>query len=264
MESDREGVIVGKQGDRYVKQIITPEEVRREIESLKDLIKWIRENCEVHPVTASLQMNLLCKRKLDSVFQPSFIDTMLIASQPGHLLFSDDGPLRYYAKTNFSSDAGTDFHIDGVWTQVVLEHCVNKNLLDRTEYNKMVIKLVCSNYHHTEFNAEVLMEAAKQSDWKPSGPYDCLVQVLGDQTVHLPSALDVAADFLFELWTQSIVPSQSDYLTHTLLDGLTFGRRPRSVLMELANRVLRKFEFHPLAEREVLSLIQANALTRIF
>ena len=264
MESDREGIIVGKQGDRYVKHIITPEEVQREIEHLKGLIKWIRENCEVHPVTAALQMNLLRKQKLDSVFQPSFIDTMLTASQPGHLLFSDDGPLRHYAKTNFSSDARTDFHIDGVWTQVVLEHCVNRNLLSGTDYNKMIIKLVCSNYYHTEFDAEVLMEAARQSDWKPSGPYDCLVQALGGQRVSLSSALNVATDFLFELWTQPIVPSRSDYLTHALLDGLTFGRRPRSVLMELANRVLHRFEFHPLAEQEVLSLIQANALTRIF
>ena len=85
MEADREGIIVGKQGDRYVKQIITPEEVRREIESLKDLIKWIRENCEVLPCTAVLEMNLLRKREFDSVFQQSFIDTMLIASQPGAL-----------------------------------------------------------------------------------------------------------------------------------------------------------------------------------
>ena len=181
MESDREGVIVGKQGDRYVKQIITPEEVRREIESLKDLIKWIRENCEVHPVTASLQMNLLCKRKLDSVFQPSFIDTMLISSQPGCLLLSDDERLRFYAKTSFNSDAGIDVCIDGVWTQVVLEHCISRNFLDRTEYNKMVIKLICLNYNHTDFDAEVLIEAARQSDWNPSEPYNSLVQALGSQ-----------------------------------------------------------------------------------
>ena len=264
MDSDRERMIIEKQGNRYVNHIITAEEARRESEYLEDFIKWIRENCEVHPCTAALQMNLLRKRELDSIFQPYFIDSLLIAAQPDHLLFSDDMRLRHYAKMNFSSDTGTNSDIEGVWTQVVLEYCANKNLLDRTEYNKMIIKLVCLNYYHTEFDAEVLIEAAKQSDWNPSEPYNTLVQALGGQRVSLSSVLEVATDFLFELWTQPIVHSGSVYLTHALLDGLTLGRRPQSVLMELADQVLRRFELHPLAEREVLSLIRANMRTHTF
>ena len=58
-------------------------------------------------------------------------------TQPGHLLLSDDERLRFYAKTNFNSDAGTNFQIDGVWTQVVLEHCLNLNVLDKAQYDKM-------------------------------------------------------------------------------------------------------------------------------
>lgn len=264
MWSERGSISIEKQGDGYVKHVTNPEEIRRGIEYLKDIIKWIRVNCEVQPVTAALQINQLRKRKFDDAFQSFFIDTLLIASQPDHLLLSDDERLRQYAKTNFSNEIGTDFDIDGVWTQVVLQHCVHRNFLDRDEYNKMVIKLVCSNYHHTKFNAEVLMEAARQSDWNPSEPYNSLVQALGSQEVNLPSALDVAADFLFELWTQSIVHSRSIYLTQTLLDGLTSGRRAQVVLIELADQVLNRFELYPFAEREVLSLIRAYALTRTF
>ena len=264
MWSEREAISPWKERGQYIKYIIKPEDVRRNIERLEDLVKWITENCEVHPCTAALQMNLLRKRELDDLFQPFFIDTLLIASQPRCLLLSDDERLRFYAKTGFNSDAGTNLRIDGVWTQAVLEHCVNRNLLDRTEYNKMVIKLICLNYYHTKFDAEVLIEAAKQSDWKPSEPYNSLVQALGGQKVSLSFALNVATDFLFELWTQPILDSRSIHLTHALLDGFTFGRRPRSVLMELADRVFDKLEYHPVAQREVLSLIRANALTHTF
>ena len=256
MWSEQEGMTFGKEGDRYVKYMINPEDTRRNIEDLKNIIKWIRENCEAHPVTAALQMNLLRKQKLDNLFQPSFIDTMLIASQPGYLLFSDDEQLRLYAKTNFNSDAGTDFDIDGVWTQVVLEHCVNRNLLDRAEYNKMTIKLVCSNYYHTEFDAEVLIEAAKQSDWKPIEPYNRLVQVLSEPGVSLSSALDLAADFLFELWTQPILSSQSKSLTLYLLEELTAGRRIQIVLHQLAKRIRGRSPLYSLAEERILSLIE--------
>ena len=256
MGSDRERMVVGKQGDRYVKYIITPEEVQREIEHLKDLSKWIRENCEVHPVTAALQINQLHKRKLDDVFQPFFIDTLLIASQPGCLLLSDDEQLRLYAKTGFNSDTGIDFDIDGVWTQVVLEHCVNRSLLDRTEYNKMTIKLVCSNYYHTEFNADILIEAAKQSDWNPSEPYKNLVQTLGGQGVSLSSALNVATEFLFQLWNQSLLPGQFKSLTFCLFEELTSGRSTRLVLKRLKNRVLGESILYSLAEERILSLIE--------
>ena len=256
MWSEREAISPWKEGGQYIKYVIKPEDVRRDIERLEDLVKWIRENCEVRPCTAALQMNLLHKRELDDLFQPFFIDTLLIASQPGYLLFSDDERLRFYAKTGFNSDAGTDFDIDGVWTQVVLEHCISRNLLDRTEYNKMVIKLICLNYYHTEFDAEVLIEAAKQSDWKPSEPYNNLVQALGGQRVSLSFALNVATDFLFELWTQPFLLNQPKSLTLCLFEGLTSRRRTLIVLRQLANRIRGRSPLHSWAEERILSLIQ--------
>ena len=217
---------VGKEGDQYVRTVINPEEVRQTIEYLGDILKWIRGNCEVHPCTAALQMNQLRKQELDNVLQSFFVDTLLIASQPRHLLLSDDEPLRSYAKTHLNRDAGTNFHIDGVWTQVVLEHCVNRNLLDKSEYDNMTIKLVCSHYYHTVFNANLLIEAAKQSDWQPVEPYSSLVQALGNQRTSLLSALNVAVDFLYQLWLEPILPSQREYLALGLLGGLTSGRIP--------------------------------------
>ena len=126
MWSKREGMIVGKEGNQYVKQIINPEEMKQGIEYLKDIIHWIRENCEVGEATAGSEMNQLRRRELNDRLQQHFLDTALLASQPGCLLFSDDGRLRHYAKTSLNSDAGTNFQIDGVWTQVLLEHCVKQ------------------------------------------------------------------------------------------------------------------------------------------
>ncbi len=256
MWSEREALSPWKEGEKYINYIIKPEDVRQNIKRLEELVKWIRENCDVHPVTAALQMNLLRKRELDNMFQSCFIDTMLVASQPKHLLFSDDERLRLYAKTGLNSDAGTDFDIDGVWTQVVLEHCVNKNLLHKTEYDKMTIQLICSHYYYTEFDAEVLIEAARQSDWKPAEPYNRLVQVLSEPGVNLSSALDMAADFLFELWTQPILSSQSKSLTLYLFKGLTAGRRTQIVLHQLAKRIHGRSPLYSLAEECLLSLIE--------
>ena len=263
MWSEREGMILEKSEGRYVKQMIKPEDVKRGIEYLKGIIKWMSENCKILPCTAALQMNQLRKRKFDEMFQPCFMDTLLIASEPGYLLLSDDERLRSYAKANLNKDAGTDFQINGVWTQVVLEHCVKTNLLEKSDYDKMTIKLICSHYYYTEFNSEVLIEAAKQSDWKPTEPYNSLVQALGYQEANFLSTLDEIVEFLFKLWSESIQFTQREHLTLSLLDGLTSGQRTRVILKQLASQVYNKYTLHPFAKPEILSLIQAYAQTHL-
>ena len=255
MWSKREGMIVKKKGNQYVKQIIKPEETKQGIEYLKDIIHWIRENCEVGQDTVISQMNQLRRRELNDRLQQHFLDTVLLASQPGHLLFSDDGRLRHYAKTSLNSDAGTNFQIDGVWTQVLLEHCVKQNLLDKADYDEMTIKLVCLHYYHTQFDANLLLEIAKRANWKISEPYNSFVLALGRDRMHLNYALDVTVDFLFILWEESISFRQKEFLTLGLLTGLTYGRNAHTVLSQLENLIQNKHTLFLPVENSILRRI---------
>ncbi len=255
MWSKREGMIVGKKGKQYIKQIIKPEETKQGIEYLKNIIHWIRNNCEVGQATAGSEMNQLRRRELNDMLQQHFLDTVLLASQPGHLLFSDDGRLRHYAKTTLNSDAGTNFQIDGVWTQVLLEHCVKQNLLDKADYDEMTIKLVCSRYYHTQFDANLLLEIAKRANWKISEPYNSFVLALGRDRMHLNYALDVAVDFLFILWEESISFRQKEFLTLGLLTGLTYGRNAHTVLSQLENLIQNKHTLFLPVENSILRRI---------
>ena len=254
---------VGKEGDQYIRTDLNPGDIRQNVEYLTSIIKWIRENCEVDPCTRALEMNQLRKQEFYDLFQQLFVDTILIASQPGYLLFSDDEILRSYAKTNFGIDAGISCHVDGVWTQVVLKHCVHRNLLDKAEYNKMTIELVRSRYYHTIFDTDVLIEAARQADWKPAEPYNSLVQTFGDRRTNLLSALNGTVDFLFELWIQPILVDPRKSLTFRLLDELTSGREIRAVLIALANRINNRSTLRHLAKQDILLAINTYAQTHL-
>ena len=256
MWSKREGMVVGKKGNRYVKQIINPEEMKHGIEYLKNIIHWIRENCEVGQDPVMSQMNQLHRRELNDMLQQHFLDTVLLATQQGHLLFSDDGRLRHYAKTSLNSDAGTNFQIDGVWTQVLLEYCVKQNLLDKADYDEMTIKLVCSRYYHTQFGADLLMEVAKRSNWKISEPYNSFVLALGEERMNLQTALDVSVDFLFTLWEESISFRQKEFLTLGLLTGLTYGRNAYQVLNRLEYLIKNKHRLFLPVENSILRQIR--------
>ena len=256
MLSHRESMSIEKQGNRYVRHMINPDDVKRSIERLKKLIKWIRENCDVLPCTPALQMNRLRKQKLDEAVHSIFVDTLLIAAQPGHLLLSDDERLRDYAKTAFNSDAGTNFQIEGVWTQIVLEHCLNLNLLDKAQYDKMIIQLVCSNYYHTEFDTDVLMEALKQANWNLAEPYNSLVQALREQRMSLQDALNVSVDFLFKIWEEPIPYGQLKFVTLGLLAGLTSGRNTHKVLSQLEYLIQNKHTLFLPIENRIIRQIQ--------
>lgn len=256
MWSKREGMIVGKEGNRYVKQIINPEEMKQGIEYLKDIIHWIRNNCEVGQDPVMSQVNQLRRRELNDMLQQHFLDTVLLATQQDHLLFSDDGRLRHYAKTSLNNDAGTNFQIKGVWTQVLLEHCVNENLLDKVDYDEMTIKLVCSHYYHTVFDSDLLLEIAKRADWKLSEPYNSFVLALGEERMNGHTALDVSVDFLFTLWDESIPFRQKEFLTLGLLTGLTYGRDSRTVLGQLENLIQNKHTLFFPVENSILRQIR--------
>ena len=190
------------------------------------------------------------------MLQQHFLDTVLLATQPEHLLFSDDGRLRHYAKTTLNSDAGTNFQIEGVWTQVLLEHCVNQNLLDKADYDEMTIKLVCSHYYHSRFDADLLMEVVKRSNWKLSEPYNSFVLALGEERMNGHSALDVAVDFLFKLWEESILFRQKEFLTLGLLTGLTYGRDAHKVLNRLEYLIQNKHRLFLPVENSILRQIR--------
>ena len=257
MWSQREGMNISKQGNRYVRHMINPEDRRRNVEFLKGIINWIRENCEVLPCTSMLHMNLFQKQRFDDMLQPLFVDTLLIASQPGHLLLTDDGQLRTYAETNFNSDAGTNFQFDGVWTQVVLEHCLNQNVLDKDEYSKMAIQLVCFHYYHTEVDSDTLMGALKQANWNLAEPYNRLVQALGGQKMRLQEALNMSVDFLFKIWEEPIPYSQLKYVTLGLLAGLTSGRDTHTILRQLEYQIQNKHTLFFPVENRILRQIEA-------
>ena len=256
MWSKREGMIVGKEGNRYVKQIINPEKMKQGIEYLINIVNWIKDNCEVGQATVGLEMNQLRRRELNDMLQQHFLDTVLLASQSEHLLFSDDGRLRHYAKTSLNNDAGTNFQIDGVWTQVLLEHCVKQNFLDKVDYDEMTIKLVCSRYYHTVFEADLLLEIAKRANWQLSEPYNSFVLALGRERMNLNSALEVSVDFLFTLWEESISFREKEFLTLGLLTGLTYGRNAHTVLNRLEYLIENRHALFLPVENSILRQIR--------
>ena len=95
-------MMLGKEGDTFVRQEITAEQVQAYVKHLESVIKWIEVSCDVLPCEPALRMRRRYKQHLEDLLGVSSVDTMLVASEPGRLLYSDDAGLREVASSRVS------------------------------------------------------------------------------------------------------------------------------------------------------------------
>ncbi|MEN6554196.1 MAG: hypothetical protein ABFC34_15060 [Methanobacterium sp.] len=144
--------------------------IERNINYLEDLLVWIEHNCEVLSCRGALKINRNKRVQFNNLLSKSFMDTILIASDEGNLLYSDDGPLRLIAKEKFD--------VNGIWTQAVLLECLKRNNLKIDGYNKAIVKLLSFDYNSTYYNAQIIITAAEESEWISSNPYNTVINVI--------------------------------------------------------------------------------------
>ena len=244
-----------EESGQFINVEVSEEDIKQDLEKLEHILEWIKHNCDVLPCNAALSMNREDKRHLNEMLSTCFIDTILIANEPGNALFSDDERLRSYAKT--------EYDVDGVWTQLVLMYCLGHGFLEKAKYDKITVKLASAYYFHTSVDADTLIEAAKQAEWKADYPFTTVVQILNGRTSDVDSALRVAVDFLYQLWRQSILPVQRDNLTSELMGSIIDGRNRINTLNLFGQYVQIRFVILPLAERQILATLETWKRTHI-
>jgi hypothetical protein len=163
------------------------------------------------------------------------------------------------------SFAKISYGVDGAWSQALLEQLLSKGKTDDRTYQKLVIKLVLSNYHHTSITAETKEEAAKQSAWKPDRQFEKVAGVLSGGNSDDFSAVKVASDFIYKLYTQQLFLADPRILLFSVLDLLFTSRARGSILLaELINHIRSRFVWLPARQEEIVQLIYEWARRHIF
>jgi tetratricopeptide (TPR) repeat protein len=235
-------------GQRVMRQF-TPEYVAQRRTYFEQLIGWVRSNCYILPCRRALTMSRDEREKRNEVLGFSFVDTLLIASEPGRILYSDDQWLRYFARV----ESG----VGGVWTQLVLNYCLQQKYLDNAKYYEVTQQLINWGYDYTLVDADILLEGARQAGWNPQIQYLAVLKVLEDERTSADYIPFVATEFLYKLYNEDIVPHYRDYLILELLKAIKakmFQRR--SIIERLIYHIQKKFALLPTRKKEILGLIR--------
>ncbi len=229
---------MGKQGDQYVREEISAEQIGKNSEYLKGILDWIKDNCIITPCHEALKMDSSQREKLYDIFGVSFIDTVLIAKQENALLYSEDERLRTYAATTYKTQ--------GIWIQAILEHLLNTGSLSNDQYQEAVIKLVNSGYFFISINADTLIAATKKSNWKPDSSFLKLVSLLDGKTCDSVPAVIVVSHYIEQLLNQPIFLDDPKNLCFVVLDNATNNREhKKQFIKSLELRVKQLLRFSP-------------------
>jgi len=240
---------VEPRGESFVRREVTEEEMTAHLMSLERLLGWIATNCTVLAWSPDLATKREERKELEEIAGEACLDTVLAACDPTRLLLSDDLRLRQLAKA--------EFNVDGVFTQPLLRLAVERGVIDIQTYNKAVVRLAAAGYLHTRLDGAAFLEAARQAEWAVAHPFSRITWLLRSPFCDEDSAVRVVADFLRQMWQQTILPRSTDYLVFRLLDELAAGRNTLQVTDKLFVAVAQRFTIIPVAVTELAKLINA-------
>ena len=167
-------------------------------------------------------------------------------------MYSDDQWLRWYAH----ADSG----VSGVWTQVILKHCLEQQSVNESLYQKSVIQLAANGYTYTVIDADILMASAKLAAWKIQPVYTAALKALANEkNTNLGYVISVSADFIKKLYLEVIVTEihwlePREPLVLELLRVLV-KRSKIDFIRKLKSALSQRFELIPLKEKEVFLVL---------
>lgn len=244
----KHGILFYFEGELIFKDVDS-KDVQEKIDLYKQMLSWISTNCDILPCTKALYINREERKKDEKLLGQTFADTILIATENENILYCDDKMLNLVAKQKYN--------VDGIWTQVLLLHCLNNSLINNEQYSKLTIELISLHYYHTAINSNVLLEAAKKSNWTLESSLTNVLKLLNGKYCNEESALNVVTHFLSIIWTDE-TPLQNLYvIVFSLLNTLVDERFSPLVINKLKIIVIESVGLFSVEDKEgILELIR--------
>jgi tetratricopeptide (TPR) repeat protein len=243
---------VSKEGDKFIKEEITEEQIQKNKEYLESIVKWIGEKCDILPLSVDIPIEIEKKNQNEKLLGKESSDTILIAKESGRILYSDDERLRSFAKNSYDTP--------GVYTQLLMMEMLDKGVIAREKYAQCIIKLINSNYYHTGVSKDVILEAAKQSSWRITEPLTTMVNKLKGKGADLNSAVAVGSEVLREMWGKEEIKISEDEkteITKYLIDALIEDRSMPETLQRLKLEIDRLFIYDSVNKEKIKSSIRS-------
>jgi predicted Zn-dependent protease len=138
-------------------QDVTQEQVAFQINFLNSIDAWFKRYAKVDSSGKELALQWKQRDGLNEILGASFVDSLLVASQKGYVLVSDDCQLRMLGRNEFG--------IRSVWTGNLIVHLNQLGIVSTDKVENFFIQAIASRYRHVPISPQLLLRAVKNSGW---------------------------------------------------------------------------------------------------
>lgn len=209
----KESVVMFKSESGYIYTETTQEQHESHIKSLRNIVEVLETNCKIISSNALAAMEPKERETFIEGFGRYGADAILLTTSPGVVLWTDDQAQATVAKAEYG--------VSRVWTQVMIEKCVDSGFVETGVYLDASAKLGGYGYYFTGINPEIIRQAGVISDWQlDSWPLARVLSIFADESIELEQLLHLAAGFLKLLFQETILFTTRQSITVEILENI--------------------------------------------
>jgi len=213
---------IAHEAGQLVRVATTGETVQAARAHFESLLTWLRGNVLIRPITSSTYARQAAHREVGHQLGHSFWDSMLVASEPGRLLVSDDAVLRQLYLAEFSGPS--------VSSASLLQKEATDGVIAKERYEDIALRLLCMRYRYIPTDVSVVVTAARNEAWRPQGSLALVLEVLNGPVVNVQWATILAAQFFRAIWLEGVERQKRENLYTAVLSALCTERQVAEAL----------------------------------
>ncbi len=216
---------------------------------LKGLADALQSVCRVRDGAVLASIDHDRRERLISFFGRHGAESIVIASMPGHVLWTDDMILADLAKTEFG--------VRRVWTEAALQARAQAGNLDPAELATASTKLAGWGYSFTTPSIETLMRAGSVAVWNPDQfPLKQALDQFADDSMNTSDAVRLAAELIVKMYNDPYLRGQRRTVTSRLLDRLAMRPGGREAVAALPRSLPIRFGLDLMGARELSDVVR--------
>jgi tetratricopeptide (TPR) repeat protein len=216
---------------------------------LKGLADALQSVCRVRDGAVLASIDPERRERLVKFFGRHGAESIVIASMPGHVLWTDDMILADLAKTEFG--------VRRVWTEAALQARAQAGNLDPAELATASTKLAGWGYSFTTPSIETLMRAGSVAVWNPDQfPLKQALDQFASESMNMSDAVRLAAELIVKMYNDQYLRGQRRTVTSRLLDRLAIRPGGRDAIETLPRSLPIRFGLDLIRARELSDVVR--------
>jgi len=237
---------VFERGGQFYRENLSADDVARQESLIADLIRWIRDRCDVRGISPASGKSLQILAKMLS---PGAFGSLVLAGNTGGALISEDLRLRALGRGEFRVRGAASFHL--------LAELARRDVISRDDCQDAIARVVTWGYRFVSISHLTLLRALRLDGMAVGRFLSSVLSQLGDATTDEDPVLNIAAEFIRELMLLALPVWRRQLVLQSVFESLSKRGGWRRLEPLLGMRLRGRLQLHPLALQQVLLAFEA-------